>query len=183
MELTAISVADYVRKSLELPKYDRFKLLKLVYFAQAWHLAWTGKPIFDEPFEAWPNGPVEPNVYRVARYGQLTGADQITGETAAIIDAILDYYGRHDYKQLVELSHEDEPWVEARRGLEEDEPSNRQLSAETLRDYYVHRAVDAPNLGPQRPALPSEAADAGVQDALHRTLARWSGALAILADR
>lgn len=37
-----------------------WKLQKLCYYSQAWHLAWTGNPIFEEDFEAWANGPVCP---------------------------------------------------------------------------------------------------------------------------
>lgn len=36
------------------------KLEALVYLSQAWHLAATGLPMFDEPIEAWAEGPVVP---------------------------------------------------------------------------------------------------------------------------
>lgn len=35
-----------------------WKLQKLCYYSQAWSLAWTESPLFDEEFEAWKNGPV-----------------------------------------------------------------------------------------------------------------------------
>ena len=34
------------------------RLQTLVYLAQGWHLAKYGKPLFDAPIEAWPQGPV-----------------------------------------------------------------------------------------------------------------------------
>lgn len=33
---------------------DTFKLQKLVYYAQAWHLVWDNEPLFEEPIEAGP---------------------------------------------------------------------------------------------------------------------------------
>lgn len=40
------------------------KLQKLCYYAQAWHLVWAEKPLFDEPIQAWANGPVCPELYQ-----------------------------------------------------------------------------------------------------------------------
>ncbi|MBQ1164076.1 DUF4065 domain-containing protein, partial [Streptomyces sp. A73] len=39
------------------------KLQKLCYFAYGYHLAWEGRPLFREPFEAWANGPVVYDLY------------------------------------------------------------------------------------------------------------------------
>jgi uncharacterized phage-associated protein len=33
-------------------------LLKILYFAHAWHLAKCGRPLTGQPFEAWKYGPV-----------------------------------------------------------------------------------------------------------------------------
>ena len=39
------------------------KLQKLVYYCQAWSLAWDDVPLFDEDFPAWANGPVCPELF------------------------------------------------------------------------------------------------------------------------
>lgn len=41
------------------------KLQKLVYYCQAWHVAWCGVPLFDEPVEAWASGPVVPALFEL----------------------------------------------------------------------------------------------------------------------
>jgi uncharacterized phage-associated protein len=45
------------------PPIDPMKLQKLVFYAHAWYLGFTGKPLFDEDVFAWPWGPVVPPVY------------------------------------------------------------------------------------------------------------------------
>ena len=39
------------------------KLEKLVYYSQAWSLAWDGEPLFNDDFQAWANGPVCPTLF------------------------------------------------------------------------------------------------------------------------
>lgn len=39
-------------------------LQKLVYYSQAWHLVWEERRLFEEPIEAWVNGPVVRELYR-----------------------------------------------------------------------------------------------------------------------
>jgi uncharacterized phage-associated protein len=40
------------------------KLQKLCYYAYGYHLAWEGRQLFPERFEAWANGPVCRALYR-----------------------------------------------------------------------------------------------------------------------
>ena len=42
------------------------KLQKLCYYAYGYHLAWEGRRLFPERFEAWANGPVAPALYRAS---------------------------------------------------------------------------------------------------------------------
>lgn len=43
------------------------KLHRLLYYSQAWHLAWEGKPLFDDEIQAWANGPVVASIYELHR--------------------------------------------------------------------------------------------------------------------
>ena len=40
------------------------KLQKLLYYAQAWHLAHFGSPLFSDDIEAWQYGPVIKSIYQ-----------------------------------------------------------------------------------------------------------------------
>ena len=43
------------------------KLQKLLYYCQGWHLAWESDKLFDAEIEAWANGPVVQEIYRLHR--------------------------------------------------------------------------------------------------------------------
>lgn len=64
-ETTANTVADFTiwycrdRGSL----MTNLKLQKLLFYAQAFYLAICDRPLFDEDFQAWATGPVQPEVY------------------------------------------------------------------------------------------------------------------------
>ena len=64
-KITISDIADYfITKNHEYGDYiTNLKLQKLVYYAQAWYLAFLDKPLFDEDFEAWVHGPVNRDLY------------------------------------------------------------------------------------------------------------------------
>lgn len=56
----SLDVADYILQ--QKGPLTCMKLHKLVYYAQAWSLALEDEPLFEEPIEAWSNGPVIRNL-------------------------------------------------------------------------------------------------------------------------
>jgi uncharacterized phage-associated protein len=104
-------------------------LLKVLYFAHAWHLAKTGNPLIAQPFEAWQHGPVNRVVYEQYKgYGKrpldkpALSYDPVRLEftetqaafdpaTTAFLSNIFDYYSRFDSFTLSDLTHEEGgPW-------------------------------------------------------------------------
>jgi len=62
--LTPASVIDVAEYLLTLAgEMEPIKLHALLYLSQAHHLASTGRPLFDEPIEAWAEGPIVPSVH------------------------------------------------------------------------------------------------------------------------
>jgi uncharacterized phage-associated protein len=124
------------------------KLQKLVYYSQAWSLAWDEAPLFDEEIEAWANGPVVYELFDAHR-GQYTigpdwprgNPDELTPTQRETVDAILADYGDLTGRQLSHLTHSEAPWRDARAGLGPTERSNRPISLDSLAEYYG--ALDA----------------------------------------
>ena len=118
-----------------------WKLQKLVYYSQAWSLVWDERPLFDEPIEAWANGPVVPELYRQHR-GKFR-VDSWQGEPGSLveseretIDSVLGYYGDKSSQWLSDLTHREEPWRQARIGLAPGERGNELIDHESMADYY-----------------------------------------------
>ena len=140
---TAHDVAKYIlQKNGEM---DTWKLQKLVYYSQAWHLVWDGEPLFDERIEAWANGPVVPDLYRVHR-GRFRMKSWPHGSVARLtksqresIDVVLRHYGRRTGFALRELTHKEAPWKQARDGLPPGAPSKKVIDHAAMAFYYGAR--------------------------------------------
>ena len=120
------------------------KLQKLLYYAQAWSLAFHEKPIFREKIEAWKHGPVVPDVYhhyKKYRYEPIpletSLVVQFSPEENAVLEEVWAVYGELGAKALEKLTHAEYPWKKARQGYEEDEKSNELISLDYMRDYYI----------------------------------------------
>lgn len=133
-------VAAYVLKSMG--RITAMKLQKLVYYSQAWSLVWDEEPIFSARIEAWANGPVVPTLYAQHRgcfevsSWPLGVPSNLTKDQRETIDAVLGFYGDKSSQWLSELTHSEQPWVEARKGLGQGERGNSVISLASMAEYY-----------------------------------------------
>ncbi|MCL5044564.1 MAG: DUF4065 domain-containing protein [Deltaproteobacteria bacterium] len=118
------------------------KLQKLVYYCHAWSLVWDEKPLFRARIEAWASGPVVPELYRQHR-GQYTvrrwpsgHPENLAANERDTIDAVLKFYGDQSSQWLSDLTHSEEPWREARRGLGPTDRGSRQITHAAMAEYY-----------------------------------------------
>lgn len=119
------------------------KLQKILYYAQGYYLAKNNKPLFDEDFEAWAHGPANPNIYKkYKKYAYDTipypGEDvkNINADTAKFLDYIWDMFGIYDGKYLEELTHNEEPWINARKGYEPGEKCNVIIKKDDMKSFF-----------------------------------------------
>ncbi len=143
--VTVLDVAKYILQ--KLGPMTAMKLQKLVYYSQAWSLVWDEKPLFDEPIEAWANGPVVRRLYD-AHKGQFMVERSLfcrTGSTSKLatsekktIDAVLNFYGKKNAQWLIDLSHMEDPWIETRKqaGLKDGERGQTVISHASMHEYY-----------------------------------------------
>lgn len=123
------------------------KLQKLCYYSYGYHLAWEGRRLFQESFQAWANGPVCRPLYDLHRGRLQLRAGEIPGKPDALdegeresIDLVLDAYGPMSAHQLSLLTHQELPW-EAARARANAAPLER--STEPLRDDEILEYFDA----------------------------------------
>lgn len=141
-----IDVAKYIleRKGT----MSTMKLQKLCYYSQAWTLAWDEKPLFEENFQAWANGPVCRELFDWHRGKFLISADdlpQLCGEhnisvtERETIDKVLEFYGNKEGHWLSELTHKERPWKEARQKANAlpGDSCSEVITKESMADYYA----------------------------------------------
>lgn len=123
---------------------SNLKLQKLLYYSQAWYLAFFKKPLFDEEIEAWVHGPVVPTVfsrYRVCRWNPIPAGDTIgvPDQVRGHIEEVWKAYGRFSAYELERLTHSENPWKDAREGLAPDESSHKVITKDVMMGYYSSR--------------------------------------------
>lgn len=139
---SVFDVAKYILNSTGT--ISTWKLQKLCYYSQAWHYTWTEKPLFEEDFEAWVNGPVCPDLYRQHRGKflineqglQIGNKTNLTEDEKDSIDVVLKSYGSMSPYELRELTHSEEPWKLARTGLDDDDKCQNIITKESMGLYY-----------------------------------------------
>ncbi len=118
-------------------------LQKLVYYCQAWSIVWDGAPLFDEDFKAWVNGPVLASLYRELQGfyicpRQIDGShpENLDENQRDTIEQVLSYYGGCPYLELAGMTHQEDPWRQAREGMGEFTPSDKIITKESIASFY-----------------------------------------------
>lgn len=120
------------------------KLQKLMYYAQAWNMVWEEEPLFADDFQAWANGPVLPALYAHHRGMFKVDASLFQeGDSARLTDAeknnigkVLAFYGDKSAQWLSNLTHQENPWLDARAGLQPGASSDAVIPQSAIFEYY-----------------------------------------------
>lgn len=156
----------------ELPQIDAFllakyilarkgpmshlKLQKLLYYVEAWHLAFFECSIIKEDFKAWLHGPVcVPVWHKIKKMSVLNDRIKVKdGDVAKIkktveakldlkqkelINDVLSEYGDKTSYHLECLTHAERPWIHARGNTPSDEASSARISKTEMKKFYQSR--------------------------------------------
>lgn len=139
---TIFDVAKYITECTG--EVSAMKLQKLMYYAQAWSLVWEEEPLFTNDFQAWANGPVLPALY--ARHRGMfkvdtslffdASSDNLTATERGNIDKVLAFYGDKTAQWLSNLTHQENPWIDARGDLPAGASSEAVISQALIHEYY-----------------------------------------------
>lgn len=155
------------------------QMQKLVYYSQAWHMVWNGRPLFKEPIEAWVMGPVVRSL-RYTAAAKPTAFD-LTEDEKQSIEAVIRHYGVHYGWTLSEQTHQELPWVQTRGELPAGAHSDREIPRRLIRSYYTEQSMRGE--GPTRASSePVHVNDDELVAVARRNQARWADALALLAQ-
>ncbi len=157
-ETTARPVADLILSSAHKRGIEvtNLKLQKLLYYCQAWHLAVLDKPLFPERIEAWIHGPVVPPVFGDFKHYRWNPIDWNPPDVtigvgdprwpiSECVEEVMHAYGEFSGPQLEAMTHQEDPWKEARKGIPSDIPSTAVISHEAMIRFYRPRLAGASN--------------------------------------
>lgn len=108
----------------------------------------NGKNIFPDQFEAWVHGPANAKVYHAFKgldfESTHTECDSMKFEAFSveekeILDMVWNSYGKYDGKFLEQLTHEEEPWLKARQGLNPETASQSIITEDSMKTFYERR--------------------------------------------
>jgi uncharacterized phage-associated protein len=136
---------------------SNLKLQKLVYYAQAWHLAIHQIPLFEADFQAWIHGPVIPELYQKYKHFSWqpivdTASPVLDAETLSFLDEVADEYLTCDAYELEQMTQIEAPWNQARVGLLPDAPSNAMIEKAWMKEYYSARVKEDTEDSPEATA-------------------------------
>ncbi|WDF57570.1 DUF4065 domain-containing protein [Flavobacterium sp. KACC 22758] len=153
--ITIHQACDYIifrLKSEESGSLNHLKLQKLLYYVQSWHLAFYGTRFFDGKFQAWIHGPVNRAIYdrfKDTKYMYSTidlddlSDTEITTtlpiEVKEHIDVVLETYAGFSDTDLESKTHQEEPWINARKGFKPSERCEVELDEEIMKSYFKAR--------------------------------------------
>ena len=132
---------------------SQLKLQKLLYYIQAWHLAYFGEPLIEDEFQAWMHGPVVRRVWEEYKgqsvlFNDIVIDDNSQKEAVAVTKAslsedqleliadVLSEYGSKSAYELEKLTHSESPWVDARRGTGPAEASDTIITKTSITEYF-----------------------------------------------
>lgn len=140
LEPNVFDVAQYIIENVK--PLTPMKLHKLLYYCQAWSLVWDEKPLFEDKIEAWVHGPVVPILFSFHRGAfnmpeiPFANTSLLSKERIESINSVINFYGKKSPSYLVELTHNETPWQEARKGLSPMERGSQVITNESMYRYY-----------------------------------------------
>ncbi|AHM74329.1 MULTISPECIES: Panacea domain-containing protein [Yersinia] len=142
--LTCFDVADYILAHSDEENsgdlISNLKLQKLVYYAQGFSLALLGRPLFEEPIEAWMHGPVVPELYHKYKDNGTQAlpvpADvdfsKYSDDEKELLDEVYKIYGQFSAWKLRNMTHDENPWKETYV----EGAGSREISNDSMKRFF-----------------------------------------------
>lgn len=136
-------VAAYLLKQCE--DVTHLALQKMLYYTQGFYYAFSKQFMFDEDCEAWVHGPVYREIYNKYsdyKYGTIDEVLEIDNGyfstlEKAVMDSVVDSFGRYSGKVLERLTHSESPWLTTRAELQQNELSNRIIEKRLIAECFT----------------------------------------------
>lgn len=138
----ALKIAEYVIRysTSKGTPVSNLRLQKVLYFIQAEFMVSKKYICFDDKIEAWDLGPVIPKVYRKYKVfgassipvdNKENSVNCIKGEDIETINEIIDNCNKYSTSTLVEITHHQDPWINAHNSC-----FSKEISTKSLYEFF-----------------------------------------------
>jgi len=145
-------VSEYILQNFG--DMSHLKLQKLLYYVQAYHLAYFTNPLIDDDFEAWVHGPVSRKVFDLLKDKSLLYVDLkyraegddpsptvqiqsgLTKEQLDWVNYVLGEFSTLSGPELESLTHSEAPWIDARKGFGPADRCNNIIPKSAMAEFY-----------------------------------------------
>jgi len=152
-KIDAIALGNYILK--HYGPMSHLKLQKLLFYCDAYHLAYFETEIIPESFEAWVHGPVCREVYNSLKDNSILHTDlefdinsdqdpdnvindNLNSSQLELTKSILNTLHSWTGIELEASTHLEWPWIEARNGLPPSTPCSNKISKVTTQKFYFN---------------------------------------------
>lgn len=123
-------------------------LQKILYYIQGVYVALYDAELFPEECEAWVHGPVYRNVYMLFKDFKFNPIDDdrfsllegylfdLSDPERTVIDNVINSFGIYSGKTLESITHKEKPWLDAREGYVDDQPSCEVITKTSMKTYF-----------------------------------------------
>ena len=154
--IDTIVLSNYILK--HYGPMSHLKLQKLVYYCDAYSLAYFGKPLITDDFEAWVHGPVCRRLYDSLKdksklYSDVAytfdGVDvdkefnSLTSDQQSLITDVLNQLSSWSSFELEASTHQEAPWKNARKGYGEADKCSVVINKDDMKKFYHSEITDA----------------------------------------
>ncbi len=147
--MKAKDIAEYFLSLVDEEKGDfltNLKIQKLLYYAEGFSLAISKTSLFEEKIMAWNYGPVVVEVYNeYKQYNSnpvLQSSDfdneKYDSATKDLLNEVYDVYGRFSPSALVDMTHSEAPWINAKKSPK----TNFEISRKAMQSYFSTQLIE-----------------------------------------
>ena len=148
--IDSIVLSNYILK--HYGPMSHLKLQKLLFYCDAYCLAYFGQELITDQFEAWVHGPVSRKVFNELKgqavlytdvaYSETPGMDvdaefgTLTSDQQALVKDVLGQLASWTGLELERATHNERPWQLARIGYDAAQPCHEIISKEETARFY-----------------------------------------------
>lgn len=157
-KIDVLVLSDYIIK--HYGPMSHLKLQKLLFYCDAYHLAYFGTDLIPDKFEAWVHGPVCRKVYdsfkdKLVLYADISYCynegdvdvdaefERLTSDQKSLLNDILSTLSTWTGLELERATHSEAPWRNARIGYGEADKCEVEISKSETELFYKNELQNA----------------------------------------